>query len=109
MERPSTVRSRTESAPDPLPPPFQPKLAAPKDYHYANLVIHTPPDSPVDYGHHPHQLMSDSSSDDPRHSFGPSKRKGQLDRLVPRTYTSAREMSPVNAGSLVTFEGTRHR
>ena len=97
VERPSTVRSRTESAPDPLPPPFQPKLAAPKDHHYANLVIHTPPDSPVDYGHHPHQQMSDSGSDDPRHSFGPSKRKGQLDPLVPRTYTSAREVSPINA------------
>ena len=94
VERPSTVRSRTESAPDPLPPPFQPKLAAQKDHHYTNLVLHTPPESPVDYGHYPHQQISDSGSDDHRHSFGPSKRRGQLDPLVPRTYTSAREMSP---------------
>lgn len=94
LERPSTVRSRTESAPDPLPPPFQPKLAAHKDHYYANLILHTPPDSPVDYGH---LQICDSTIDDHRHSFGPSKRKGQLDPLVPRTYTSAREMSPVSA------------
>lgn len=96
VERPSTVRSRTESAPDPLPPPFQPKLAAPKDHHYANLVLHTPPESPVDYGHG-YQHIHDSTNDDHRHSFGPSRRKGQLDPLVPRTYTSAREMSPSGA------------
>jgi len=30
------------------------------------------------------------------HSFGPSKWKGQLDPLVPQTYTSAREMRPVS-------------
>ena len=94
VERPSTVRSRTESAPDPLPPPFQPKLAAPKDHHYANLVLNTPPESPVDYSHPHHQQINDSYSDDHRHSFGPSKRKGQLDPLIPRTYTNAREMSP---------------
>ena len=93
LERPSTVRSRTESAPDPLPPPFQPKLAAPNDHHYANLVLHTPPESPSDYGHPHHHQYNDSISDDHRHSFGPSKRKGQLDPLVPRTYTGAREMS----------------
>lgn len=96
VERPSTVRSRTESAPDPLPPPFQPKLAAPKDHHYANLVVHTPPETPIDYGHHYYHHHSDSSSEDHRHSFGPSRRKGQLDPLVPRTYTSAREMSPAS-------------
>jgi len=90
VERPSAVRSRTESAPDPLPPPFQARLAT-KD-HLSGL--HTPPESPIDYGHSHHHQSTDIY-DDHRHSLGSSKRKGQLDPLVARTYISAREQSPV--------------
>lgn len=88
MDRPSTVRSRTESAPDPLPPPFQARLTT-KD-HLSGL--HTPPESPIDYGHSHFQAAD--MHDDHRHSLGSSKRKGQLDPLVARTYISAREQSP---------------